>query len=88
MIKYDQKQEKIEVDDIKHLSDQQQAEVISQKFAQIANEYEPLNRDKIQIPTFTKEDIPNISESDVLEALDNLKMNKSERPTDVPARIY
>ena len=85
MIKYDQKQEKI---DIKHLSDQQQAEVISQKFAQIANEYEPLNRDKIQIPTFTKEDIPNISESDVLEALDNLKMNKSERPTDVPARIY
>ena len=88
LVKYDQKQENIEVDTIKHLTDSEQAETIAEKFAQVSNEYEPLNRKEIEIPTFSSEDIPNISESDIMEALENLKTNKSERQNDIPAKIY
>ena len=77
-----------QVEDIKHLSDINQAEIIAQKFAQVSNEYEILNRDEINIPEYSDDQIPNITEDDVIEALESLKLNKSERLNDVPAKIF
>lgn len=88
IMKYDEAEEKIEVDSIKHLSDHDQAEQISNNFAQISNEYDPLDRSAIDIPEFSNEEMPVISESDVREAMENLKTNKAERKSDVPAKIF
>ena len=88
LLKYDQKDDMIQVDDIKHLSDIEQAEVIAEKFAQVSNEYDVLNRQEVDIPVFSKDQIPDITENDVIEALDSLKLNKSERLNDIPAKIF
>ena len=42
MTKYDQREDKPEVESLKHLSDVDQAEAIATKFQEVANEYEPL----------------------------------------------
>ena len=44
---YDQKDQKIEIDEICHLPDQEQAELIADKFSSIPNEYEPLKSEEI-----------------------------------------
>ena len=45
---YDQqKSEQQNVDEISHLPDQQQAEIIAEKFASIQNEYQSLKKDDI-----------------------------------------
>ena len=47
---YDQsKSEVTQVDEINHLSDQEQAEAIADSFSAISNEYQPVNREDIQI---------------------------------------
>ena len=88
LLKYDQKDEMIQVDDLKHLSDIDQAEAIAEKFAEVSNEYDVLNRQEIEVPEFSGDQIPDITENDVIEALDSLKLNKSERLSDVPAKIF
>ena len=77
----------IEVESIKDLSESEQMERIADKFAEVSNLYEPLCREKINFPAFSKEDIPVISESDVLEVLKSLNVSKSTRKTDIPAKI-
>ena len=77
-----------EVEDIKDLPDTEQAEKICEKFSSIANEYEPLDRSKIDIPHFTKDDILVISVTEVEEILKNLNTNKSVRKNDVPPKIF
>ena len=52
--------EKIEplvVDSIKHLTDQEQAEVIADKFSKVSQEYEPLQKDDIEVPFFDENSI-------------------------------
>ena len=89
LVKLDNKDEKVEVEEIKHLSDEDQVNIIAQHFAKVSQEYEPLNKDDIKFPPFKSEDILKISESEVLEALDNINVNKAGRKEeDVPARIY
>ena len=80
--------ETIEVESIKHLSDSEQVELIADKFAEVANMYEPLNRSKISIPEFNEKDIPVVSTSEVREIMENMDTNKSCRKTDVPAKIF
>ena len=86
MTKYDQREDKPEVDSLKHLSDVDQAEAIANKFQEIANEYEPLNAADVTIPPFSDDDILVITEAEVQNVLENLKLNKSERKTDIPAK--
>ena len=83
----EQNDEKLEVESIKHLSDIEQAELIADKFAEVSNEYQPLDRSKINFPHF-KDEIPEFEEKEVFEVLQDLKINKSSQPTDVPARIF
>ena len=78
----------IEVESIKDLPDNEQAELIAEKFAEVANLYEPLDREKIKVPTFEEKDVPVVSTHEVKEILENMNVNKSCRKTDVPARIF
>ena len=51
------------MDDIKDYSDEQQAELIADRFAEVSCEYEPLDRQKIDFPPFTNSEIPSFTES-------------------------
>ena len=80
-------EEVIEVESIKELSDVEQAEKIADKFAEVSNLYKPLQRDMIDFPAFSKEDVPVVSEELVLEVLQNLNVSKATRKNDIPAKI-
>ena len=87
-MKYDNADDRIEVGTIKHLPDYDQAEKIADNFAQISNEYYPLDRSAIDIPAFSVAEFPIISEKDVIEAIGEMKINKAERRNDIPAKIF
>ena len=57
----------MEVDDIKNFTEEQQAELIADRFAQVSNEYQPLDRTIINFPCFSMSEIPSFTESEVLE---------------------
>ena len=86
MIDPEKGEELLEVDEIRHLSDVEQVELIADKFSEVSCEYQPINRDKISFPPF--QDLTILSESDVLEVLLNLDTSKTTRQNDVPAKIY
>ena len=46
------------VEEISHLSEQQQAEEIAAEFSKIQNEYKPLKTADIEIPAFSESEIP------------------------------
>ena len=64
-----------------------QCEQIASKCAEISNLYEPLQRQNVKFPPFASESIPVVSEKMVLEALQSLNASKSNRKTDVPAKV-
>ena len=84
---HDQKDQQVIVDDISHLSDQEQAEIIAEKFTAIPNEYQELKADDIQIPAFTPEDIPEIEPARVWQLLAKLETNKATAPGDFPVKL-
>ena len=50
---YDQgKSEPLQVEEISHLPDQEQAEAIADSLSAISNEYQPISRESITIPPF------------------------------------
>ena len=53
-----QKSEQQNVDEISHLPDQTQAELIAEKFASIQNEYEAIKPQDISVPPFEESQIP------------------------------
>ena len=79
--------EKPVVTDINHLPDQQQAEMIADKFASIPNEYEPLKTESISVPSFPESEIPQFHPAQVWFALSRIDTNKATRPGDFPARL-
>ena len=85
---YDQlKHDKPQVEEISHLSDQEQSEMIAEQFAKIQNEYEPLNKDDICIPPFANKDNPQFHPAQVWDMLVKIKTNKSTAPGDFPAKL-
>ena len=76
------------VDEINHLSDTQQAELIADKFAFIQNQFEPINPSYIRIPNFSKQDIPQFKSCDVWLLLTKLSVNKSTVPGDLPPKLF
>jgi hypothetical protein len=79
-----EKSETLQVDEISHLPDQDQAEAIADSFSAISNEFKTVNKDDIKIPSFKKSYIPNFKPHTILE---NIKTNKSTAPGDIPAKI-
>ena len=53
----------INIDDISHLSDPEQAEIIADKFSSIQNEYDQLKTEDINIPDFQEKDVPKFQPS-------------------------
>ena len=51
----------IQVEEISHLSDQQQAELIADKQAEIRNSYKEVKLSDISIPPFEFQDIPQLT---------------------------
>ena len=85
---YDQhRNEQPNVEEIRHLPDQQQAELIANQFAKIQNGYSPLKNDDVSVPYFKESEIPQFSPAQVWFALTKLNTNKATVPGDVPAKI-
>ena len=80
-------QELPEVESIKHLPDSEQAELIADKFAEVSNLYDELDRNAINVPSFSEKDIPKFTEKEVIVVIESLAINKSVRKNDVPAKI-
>ena len=81
------KNEEPSVEEINHLTDQEQADVIANQFAKIQNEYEPLNKDDILLPSFKESQVPHFSSAQVWFALQKLDVNKATVTGDVPAKL-
>ena len=76
-----------QVDEIKHLKDEEQVEIIAKHFAKISQEYPPLQKDEINFPPFEDKDIPVITEAEVHNVLQNMNPHKGGRKEDIPSRI-
>ena len=81
------KRDQPNVEEIRHLPDQQQAELIAEQFAKIQNEYEPLQDGDISVPHFSESEIPRFTAAQVWFGLTKLSANKATVPGDVPARL-
>ena len=83
----DQRNEQINIDEISHLPDQEQAEIIAEKFSSIQNQYDPLKKEDIDIPQFSDKDIPQFHPAQVWLHLAQLKTKKATVPGDFPATL-
>ena len=53
----------IVVESLKDLPASEQAELIADKFAEVANEYDKLKKEDIDVPDFCPEQIPQFTEN-------------------------
>ena len=83
----DQQSEQITIEEINHLSDQEQDEKIADKFSSIPNEYDSLKTEDIIIPPFSEKEVPQFHPSQVWLHLTQLKTNKATVPGDFPAKL-
>ena len=89
IVSKDQSKEKeICVDEINHLSNKEQAEILADSFSKISQEYEKLKKTDIDIPPFLPADIPKISVKTVEKYLLAVKTCKSTTRDDIPAVIF
>ena len=77
----------INIDEINHLTDQEQSEAIAEKFVSIPNLYEKLKSEDIDIPEFKVEDIPQFGPSKIWRLLNKLKTNKATVEGDFPPKL-
>ena len=81
------KSDLIQVDEISHMTDTEQAEAIADSFSEISNEYEPVDKSDIKIPPFNNSSVPQFKPYQIRKYLQGIKTNKSTAPGDIPARI-
>ena len=81
------KTEEIIVDEIKDLTDLEQAERIADQFSKVANQYDPLKTEDISIPCYSEEEIPQFNETDENSVLNDLDTNKSNVHGDFPSKL-
>ena len=88
MTSFDQhKAEEIIVESIKDLSASEQAELIADKFSEVANEYEILKTEDIAVPEFCDEEIPQFTEAEIQEVLSTMDTNKSNVNGDISVKV-
>ena len=75
------------MEDIKHLSDAEQAEHIAESFGKVSNEYAPLDRTKIVVEKVSKDEFLVVTAKEVLETLNALNASKSVPKNDIPTKI-
>ena len=76
-----------QVEEIRHLPDQEQAELIAAQFAKIQNEYDALQDGDVSVPPFSETEIPRFTPAQVWFGLTKLRANKSTAPGDMPAKL-
>ena len=82
------KAEQVSVEEIDHLSNQQQAEVIADNFSRISNEYQPINKSDINLDHATNNKAaPVIEPHQVYEYLRKIKVKSSTVKDDIPAKV-
>ena len=75
---YDQQRsDEIIVENIKDLTDSEQAELIADNFAQASQEYDKLKTEDIKIPKYDEDDIPQFTEQQVKDVLSEMDIKKS-----------
>ena len=74
-------------EEIRDLPDQQQAELIADRFSSVSNEYSPVDASQISVPPVEEGSVPQFSPLQVLEQLLKLKSKKATAPDDIPAVI-
>ena len=80
-------EEKIIVESINHLSNKEQANLIADKFAEISQEYDKLEKGDIEVPFFAESEIPVVTEAEVEKELSSMDTNKSNVEGDIPAKV-
>ena len=75
------------VEEISHLTDQGQVELIAEKFSSIQNKYDPIQKDDIYIPKYEGSEIPEFRPSQVWFVLSRMYTNKATVPGDFPAKL-
>ena len=81
------KAEEVVVEAIKDLPNNEQAELIADKFASVSQEYDSLKTEDILVPEFSESEIPVVSVEEVKMTLAQMDANKSNVKNDVPAKI-
>ena len=82
------KDEYVQVHEIMNLPSKDQAELIANKFAQIANEYEPLKSEEIEVPPSTSsKPIPLFEEHQIHKKISKMKKKASTVTGDLPWKI-
>ena len=75
------------VEEINHLPDQKQAQLISDKFAFIPNQFDALKSEDIKLPSFSPSDVPKFHPAQVWFVLSRLETGKSTVTGDIPAKL-
>ena len=63
------------VDEISHLSDQQQSEVIAEHFSEIQNQYDQLKTSDIVVPMYERSEVPQFKTRQVWFLLSKIQNN-------------
>ena len=87
MTSHDQQGEEINIDEIRHLPDQEQAEKIADNFTSIPNQFEALRSEELSLSSFSAEEIPQFEPSRVWRLLSKLQTNKSVVAGDFPVKL-
>ena len=82
-----EKTEELQIDEIGHLSDQEQSEAIADSFDKIGKEYKEIRKEDIEIPNIEDQSYPTFAPWQVKKHFDKVKTNKSTLPGDIPAQI-
>ena len=78
----------MKIDEINHLSDQEQCERLADVFSEIPNQYNPLHMEDIEICPFDADKIPQFECAQVWQKLSQMKTKKSAIQGDMPAKLF
>ena len=89
MSNHDQiKSEEVQVEEISHLTNQEQADIIADNFSRISNDYKPLESSDIDLESSNvNTPAPKLEPHHVYEYLKKIKTNTSTVKDDIPASI-
>ena len=77
----------LSVDEISHLSDEEQANMLASHFSSVSQEFEPLKNSDVCLPEI-KEDVSEyFSKAYILPYIQRIKVNKSNTRGDIPAKV-
>ena len=82
-----ERNEKVNVGELLEFTDTEQVEKIADRFEAVSNRYDPLKDDDVDLPSFTKENVPEFSTESVRLAILSLKSSSATVPGDIPARV-